>query len=246
MRWIAGLGTGALMVVLAACGGSSDDGSTDGGDTDEPSQSFSDEPAEDIAKAAIEDMKGASSLRMAGDITNDGEAFTIDVAVTTAGDCEGSIALGDTGTAEILTAGSESWFRPDEAFWREYGGPQADQIMSAVGDKWVVVPPDDDGFSQLCDLDSFLDELDSDSKQQIEKGETEDVGGQEAIVLTTESDDGELVKAWIATDSPHYFLQMEVTSGDEPGQLTFTDFDEDFAIEAPPAQEVVDLNQMAG
>ena len=240
MKWTSGLGAGALAVVLTACGGSS------GGGSDEGSDSFADGSADDIAKTAIEDMKSASSLRMSGDITNDGEAFTIDVAITTAGDCEGTIALGDTGSAEILTAGSKSWFRPDEAFWRQFGGAQADQIMSMVGDKWVVMPPGEDDFSQLCDLDNFLEELDSDSEEPIEKGETEDVAGQEAVVLTTEGDDGEPVKAWVATESPHYFLQMEVSSGDEPGQLTFSDFDEDFGIKAPPADEVVDLSQAAG
>ena len=241
MKLTSGLGAAALAVVLTACGG----GSSDGG-TEEDSGSFADGSAEDIAKAAIEDMKSADSLRMSGDITNDGQAFTIDVAITTAGDCEGTIALGDTGSAEILTAGSKSWFRPDEAFWRQFGGAQADQIMAMVGDKWVVMPPGEDDFSQLCDLDNFLEELEQPEKgETIETSGTEEVGGQEAVVLTTE-EDGETAKAWVATDSPHYFLQLEVASGDEPGLLTFSDFDQDLGIEAPAKGEVIDLNQMTG
>jgi hypothetical protein len=224
--WVAA-GAAGVLVALSGCG-----------------NGFADESAEAITDAAATDMQDAKSLRMSGDLTNDGEEISIDLSMNTDGDCEGSIGV-QGGTAEIISLDDQSWFKPDEAFWNNFAGPQAEQIISMVGDKWVVLPSDDDQFATFCDLDELLEEFDeSDDDKKVEKGETEEVDGQEAIIIEGESDEGDPIKAWIATDDPHYILKMEVTSGDEPGEISFSDFDEDLDIEAPADDEVIDLNNL--
>lgn len=233
MRWTHGLGTAGLVVALAACGGSEAD-------------AFAEGSAKDITAAAAEDMKNAESLRFAGTITTDGQEITIDLALNTGGDCEGSVGL-QGGTAEIIQLGDESWFRPDEAFWRAFAGPQADQILEIVGDKWVVAPPGESDFSSFCDLDEFLENFDDDSEdEKLEKGEVEDVDGQEAIVIDAETEEGDKLTAWVATDDPHYVLKMQVDTGDEPGEITFSDFDEKLDIQPPSDDEVIDLSTATG
>lgn len=228
----------ALLAVLTACGGGDGTGAT------ESTDDFADGSAEEITKAAGEAMQGVDSLRMAGEITTDGEQISLDMQVSTVGDCQGSLSLGG-GSAELISVGSETWFKPDEAFWRATAGPQADQIISVVGDKWVVVPPEEAGIASLCDLDELTDELASDDGDQpATKGETEEVDGQDAIVIESETSDGDPLKGWVAVDGEHYILKMEVDQGAEPGTITFSDFDEEVDIQAPPEDDVIDFSEM--
>lgn len=65
----------------------------------------------------------------------------------------------------------------------------------------------------------------------------------EAVVVTSTSDEGDPVKAWVATDDPHHILQLEVDQGEEPGQIQFSDFDAELDLEEPTDDEVFDISQ---
>jgi hypothetical protein len=201
------IGILGAVALLAACGGDDDEG-------------FADQPAQDIIAATQEDMKALSSLRMQGELTTDGDRLNIDMAVSTSGDCEGTLGQGDA-SAEIISVGGDSYMKPDAAFWELFAGA--------------------DAAATLADQ---LDELDSDDDEEVEVEGTEEVGGQQAVRLASTSDDDEPVTVWVAVDEPHVILKMEVTEGDEPGAFTFSDFDEELAVEAPPADEVVDLDEL--
>ena len=54
------------------------------------------------------------------------------------------------------------------------------------------------------------------------------------------------MKAWIATEGKHYILKLEVTDGEEPGTITFSEFNEDVDVEAPAEDEVIDLTSVSG
>lgn len=220
------LGVGAL-ALLTGCGGND----------------FAEQPADDIVKAAGDDMKALSSLRMEGEVTTNGEKVTIDLALNTDGDCQGSLGVAG-GTAQLVQQGDQAWFKPDEAFWRAQAADQADMIIAAVGDKWVVLPPGDESFSSFCDLDTLLSDIGNGPESDSTKGDTEEVDGQDTVIINSETDNGDPVKAWIATDDPHHILKMEVTTGDEPGTITFSDFDEDLKIEPPAESDTIDLNNM--
>ena len=93
-------------------------------------------------------------------LTSDGQEISLDMHVTTDGDCQGTIGLaGWPGRAA-----QRGRRVPGSSPTRPSGGrrrpEQADQIIGVVGDKWVVLPPDESGFTELCDLDELLDELD--------------------------------------------------------------------------------------
>ena len=238
-------GLGALLV-LTACGGGSDGGSGEESDQGtEEAAAFADETPEAITAAAEEDMKALSSLRMTGGITTDGQEISIDVALSTAGDCAGDLTLGEDAGFEVLSVGGETWIKPSQAFWEQFAGPAASQIAEAAGDKWVAFPGDEaDDFAEICDLDSLLDEFNEDDEGPApEVAGTEEVDGQEAVVVTSTSDEGDPVKAWVATEDPHHILQLEVDQGEEPGQIQFSDFDAELDLEAPADDEVFDISQ---
>ena len=227
------------LAVLAACGG--------GGDGDDSGDSeFATESAATIQKASVDDMKTLDSLHMDGSITQQGGEIGLDLSLTTEGDCSGTISRGDSGNAEVVSLEGTSWFRPDEEFWRAQGGPAADQIISTVGDNWVQLPEGDESFASFCDLDGLLEQIENDDDEKpSEKGETEDVDGQEAIKLTRENKEGGgTTTVWVAVDDPHHILKVEREGGDSPSSVSFSEFGEDVSIEAPGADEVITVEEL--
>src|SRR6478752_10447937 len=132
-----------MAAALTACGGGGDD--------------FTDQSGQQIADAAKKAMSGLDSVKVSGTVHTGAQDVTIDVQTNDKGDCTGSIGTGG-GTAELLGVGGDIWFKPDEAFWKASAGDSADQILSIVGDKWVVVPSSGDSFDQFWDIDDLLDE----------------------------------------------------------------------------------------
>ncbi|MBA2955271.1 hypothetical protein GON03_13105 [Nocardioides sp. MAH-18] len=223
------LGLGAA--TLTGCGGGGSD--------------FAEKSADDIVKSSKSDMKGLESVKVSGTVTSDDQEITIDMQSNSGGDCTGSIGV-DEGTAELLGVDGETWMRPDEAFWRSFGGESADQILSVVGDKWVVIGADEDSFNQFCDVDKLLDELlkDEEDGSTYKTVGTDEVDGDDVVkVENNDPEDGPSI-GYVLTDDPHYLVKVERTEGDEQGSVTFSAFDEEFEVEAPADDEVVDLNSL--
>jgi hypothetical protein len=230
-RAAAALPVVAVLVLAAGCGGK------DGGDS-----KFAKQSGAKIAAAAKADMKDLDEMRFKGELTSDGSKITLDIQASSAGDCTGTIGIGD-GTAEVAAKDGVSWFKPDEAFWRASAPDQADAILAAVGDKWVL--DTDANFSQFCDLDSFLDGIlkdDSDGKYQT-KG-TSKVDGKD-VVAVEQTDEKGTSTGYVLVDGKHYLVKIERTEGDEPGEVAFSDFNEEFDVDAPSDDEVIDLSSLS-
>ena len=220
-------------VLLAGCGGGS------GSD-------FSHQSATDILKAAASDMQALKSLRMAGQIESSGQQIGFDLQLTTAGDCQGTFKIAN-GSAQIIAVGGDSWMKPDHAFWSKQAGPQAAQIEKVVGDKWVAIPASS-GLTSVCDLNGFLDKIKDPGKGKEASATvvgTERLAGQDAVRVSDTGTKGDKTDGWVATDDPHYLLQLQV-AGSGGGTVTFSDFDSDVSIQAPAPQDVVDLSHPTG
>jgi hypothetical protein len=229
IRAVAALSVVGLLA--AGCGGK------DGGGSD-----FAKQSGDKIATAAKADMKDLDEVKFSGDITSDGSKITLDVQASSAGDCTGTIGVGG-GTAEIAAKDGTNWFRPDEAFWRANAGDQADAVIAAVGDKWVL--DTDSNFSQFCDLDAFFDNLFKDDKDAggYKTTGTDDVDGDKVVKVEQKDDKGSSV-GYVLVDGKHYLVKLERTEGDEPGHLDFTDFDKKFDVTAPADDDVIDLSTL--
>jgi hypothetical protein len=222
------------LLAAGACG--SGDGGSD----------FADQSAKEIEKAATKDMEDVKSLRLAGTVTEGGEDITIDIAADTDGQCAGSVTV-QGGTAEFIK-GEQTFLKGDQTFWEAAtGGPQqAQQVLNLVGDKWAQVPEEAAAsFEEFCDLDNLLDNFTEGTGGDLKKDGTEDVDGEDAVVLSGENEDGDPVKAWIATEGKHYFLKVE-GGGKSSGTATLSDFNEKVDAAAPADDEVVDLTQQQG
>ena len=226
---LAMVGLGAV-AVLTACGGSD----------------FSDESADDIAKAAKSAMRDLDAVRVSGEITSSGQTITIDLQADSDGNCTGTIGTGD-GEAELLGVDGTTWMRPDEAFWQSFAGSSADQIIAAVGDKWVVIPEDSDSFNQFCDVNDLLDQmLKDDDKSTYSKAGTDSVDGDDVVKIDNKDPENGDSTGYVLVDDPHYLVKIEKTDGEDTGTVTFSEFDADFDVEAPAESDQVDLNNLAG
>jgi hypothetical protein len=220
----------SAFAALAACGGSD----------------FADESADTIVKASKDDMGDLKAVKVSGELTTNGQAISIDLQANADGDCTGSIGVAD-GKAELLGVAGDTWMRPDEAFWRSFAGDTADQVMSIVGDKWVVVPEGEDSIKQFCDVNDLLDQLlkddDSDKSTYTKKG-TDTVDGEDVVKVDNEDPSTGTSTGYVLVDDPHYLVKIEKTEGEDTGSVTFSEFNEEFDVTAPGDDEVIDLDNL--
>ncbi len=219
----------SALAVLTACGGSD----------------FADESADTIVKASKDDMGDLTAVKVSGDLTTNGQAIAIDLQLNSDGDCTGSIGI-DEGSAELLGVGGSTWMRPDESFWRSFAGDTADQVMGIVGDKWVVVPDDQDSIKQFCDVDELLDQLlkDDQDDSTYSKSGTDTVDGDDVVKVDNEDPEDGTSTGYVLVDDPHDLVKIEKAEGDDTGSVTFSAFDEEFEVTAPSDDDVVDLNNL--
>jgi hypothetical protein len=217
-------------LALAACGSDS------GGDDD-----FADGSVDEIKKAAIADMKALESMTLDGSLTQDGEELELTLSMDTDGNCVGTMTQSG-GTAEFIGADGGFFLKGDEAFWRANTDPaQAEATVALVGDKWANLGPDAGGFSDLCDLDSMIDDLadeKDDEGKEFSKGDETTVDGDGAVEIITK-DGEETNTALVATEGEHYILEVTNEGGDDPGSFTLGGFDEPVDAKAP--EGAVDL-----
>ena len=253
---LAGLATAAL---LSGCGGNDDSG---GGSADSTASSpagssagsggastsgFAARSAQQIADSAKADMAKLDSLRVAGTLATSGSTITVDLQMDSDGDCTGSLSTSQ-GKVELLGAGGRTWMKPDATFWKGMAGAQADRVMQMVGDKWVVVPSSDRSFSQFCDSDQLIKELVSDDQggTTYSKSGSTSVDGQDVVKVDSKDSDGQTSTGYVLVDDPHYLVKVEQTTGDEPGSVTFSDFNADVKAQAPAEGDTVDLSKLSG
>lgn len=218
-----------LASTLVACGASAAD-------------EFAEMPADEIVKASIADMEGLKAVQVQADIESDDMEISLDLQLAEGGNCTGTVGVGGA-MAEVLSVDGTAWFKPDADFFAQVLPPdQVDAIAGAVDGKYIE---DAQGqFSSFCDLDELLENItDFNEDDNVEKGDRSEVDGEDAIVIEGETDDGGPSQAFIATGERHYILKFTAT-GDAPGEVTFSKFDEAFDVTAPDPADVVDLDSL--
>ncbi|RNL71443.1 hypothetical protein [Streptomyces sp. I6] len=200
----------------------------------------------EILNKAITATKSATSLRLrfATETTEDGPIGG-DLAVDTEGDCAGTLQMGTEGGVEILKTGDTVYLRFDEKMLRSQaeGEEETRAALDLLLGKWVrekADAADAEDFAEFCDLDSYLEGFQADDTAAKRAGEST-VGGAPTVVLK-EDHQGEKATAHVAAKGTPHLLRLQVTGGDEPMDMTFSEFDEPVPVEKPAAQDIVDLD----
>ncbi|WP_426567377.1 hypothetical protein [Streptomyces canus] len=252
----------ALTAALVGCskdGGGKDAGSKGKSDrtvTESPKapEPFAGLTGQQIADKAVEATKAASSLKVAGSGKDDGKQMSIEFALSKQGNCSGEMGYVGSGRAEFLVLDKVMYMKGDEAFYKGMGkeeGTSAEEtaaMTEILKGRWMKIPADEDAAKDMggaCDLDGLIEEMEDGSTANVTKGQFTDINGQKAITLT-EKDGAETHTIYVAAEGKPYFLKIVTTGGDEPGTVTFSDYDKPVAATPPPADQVVDLEKMMG
>ena len=245
-RATAGLSAGVLILagLLAGCSDDGDDGGDGGGDEKSASE-FADQSYDDIKQAAIDAMGDLESVHVNAEITSDGQTATLDLSMDADGDCTGTVSFGEV-SAEVLQADGGAWFKPNaELLTQQFGEEAAPAALKFVADSWVA---DTNGevTPSNCDLESFITQVTSDEEDEsdTEVGDVEELDGEDVVVLTFTNDDGD-GSVYVRAEGDHYIAKFAV-EGDNPGTVSFSEFDEDVETEAPADDEIVDLADFKG
>ncbi|MGC9499472.1 hypothetical protein [Streptomyces sp. WG7] len=229
------------VALLAGCGGDS------GGE----SKPFDGQSADDIAAKAVEATQQAKSLHMKGDTRlEDGSTVTIDVSVDQEKNCQGTIGTGE-GKADVRHTDATLFLRGDAQYWRSalQQQPDAAQKMAPkLQGKWVKMPANDAATAGVCDKQGFIAAMDEDKseRQGMKRGDTTEVGGEEALKLTKKGSAGETLALYVATEGEPYILKTTTEGGENPGSVTFSDYNKPVSPEQPPADQTVDMKELAG
>lgn len=226
--------------LLSSCGDSDD-----GGGSDKP---FAGDSADQIAAKAVKATKGADSMRIKGDMRQNGKPVSVDIAVDQEKNCEGTIGT-EGSKAEVRHTNATLYMRGNEEYWKTAlkGRSGSDKVLSKVVDKWVKMPADDASTSGLCDKQGLVASMDENKSERkgMKKGDTTSVDGKDAIALTKKGSGGETNTMYVATEGKPYILRVTTKGGDTPNDATFGDYGKPVSPKAPDKGETVDLKELA-
>lgn len=228
------------VALLAGCGG-------DSGDEGKP---FEGQSADDIAAKAVEATRQAKSMHVKGDTRlEDGSTVSIDVSVDQEKNCQGTIGAGGT-EADVRHTDATLYLRGDERYWRTALEQQPDaarEMAPKLRDKWVKMPANDATTAGVCDKQGFVAAMDEDESERrgMKRGATAEVNGEEALKLTKDASGGEKLTLYVAAEGEPYILKTTTEGGRSPGSVTFGEYDKKVAPEQPPADETVDMKELA-
>jgi hypothetical protein len=238
--------TSALVTGLAlvGCGGDEVDSAND---VAAPAESTAPETngveglsADEILEEAKNAATAADSVRISGEVVDDGSTIVIDMQYS--GDGSSGTIGTDGATLELLRVGTDQYYmKADADTWEQLTGEAASGEIFA--DRYVRIPGEDESLGDLTsflDFESFVQEaLNPDGA--IEKGETAEVNGVQAIGLVDQdSEDGGTL--WVALTGEPYPLRIESPDGSGEGAVDFLDWGEAVDIQAPAEDEVIDLS----
>ncbi|MEV4340200.1 hypothetical protein [Streptomyces sp. NPDC049590] len=222
------------MTVIGVAG-CSDDESSD--------QPFQGQSADEVAAKAVTATRDATSVRMAGKLSAEGQPLTVDFHVDTQKNCKGRMAM-QTGAADVIHTGQATYVKGDEKFWENaaQGSAGGEKKARALSGRWVKVPVGDSRTTGLCDKQGFLADLDSDKSERkgMTKGTVTTVDGRKAIPLRKKKGSGETITMYVATEGKPYIIKLDQSGGKTPGSVVFSDYGKPVKATPPPAGKVVD------
>ncbi|WP_405010759.1 hypothetical protein [Kitasatospora sp. NBC_01539] len=206
--------------------------------------------AKEISGQAHAAMKTVTAMKASGTFSSEGSVTTVDLAADKQGNCAGTIGHPGQGTAEVLSTGTTTWLKPDEAFWKNIGkslGGSEKQIAVVTqlfGGRYLTGEGSDQSLTEaafMCGMVKAITGDDGTDEVTSEKGTAGTTGGVKTFSIVVADAEGTKTTLHIATEGKPYLVAMEQKEGDSPAELTFSDFDKPVTVQQPPADQVIDL-----
>jgi hypothetical protein len=211
---------------LAACGGSSGSGSSNGVASKSPNQIVSD---------ATSAVSSVDSVHVSGKILSGGQSVTLDLNLVNGKGGRGSMSQNGLGF-QIVSVGPEVYVNGSSAFWTKFAGSTAAQLLSG---KWLKAPATGQlsSLATLTDVSKLFNQLLS-SHGKLATGKTTTVRGQQVVAVNDTTNGGTL---YVATSGKAYPIEISKTRSDG-GQLVFDRFNQPVSL-TPPAN-AIDISQL--
>jgi hypothetical protein len=212
-----------------------------------PSANLDSMTAAEVESAAQKAMAGLKSLRVAGTMTSDNQKITLDLSADKAKNCVGTVTIADMGSLEIRHTAAGTWIKPDQAFWKsvaaQQGKPQAGAMAAEIfKGRYLTGGPDDADMKEMTSMCDIIEGIANDDSAPTDatKVGTQTINGIKALGVKDTSD-GTTSTGYVAEEGKPYLLRL-VKEGAEGGQLDLSDFDKPLDIQAPPADQVIDMS----
>ncbi|MFV0127959.1 hypothetical protein ACLGI4_09630 [Streptomyces sp. HMX112] len=233
-----------LTAVLTACGGAKED-------PDAGTNGVGKLSATEIESKARTSADAARAVRLAGTLVSKGGTYKLDMRLKQTG-ATGSVVSRNT-TFELLRVGDALYLKADAAFWSHAeqdegkGGTAApgesdSQAADKLDDKYVKVPRDDPSYKQLrgfTEMNVLLDGL-LELHGEVVKGDRDRIGGTRTIKVKG-GGQGEGGTLDVSLEGRPYPLQF--ARGGGAGVVVLTDWNVDFPLTAPAADDTVDYGR---
>jgi hypothetical protein len=228
----------ALLAIALFAGACSSDGDEDPDAGAAPvAGPIQDQEPDEIVRAAENALRTAESVRLTGEVEEQGERIKLDMRIGRETGARGTIKRGKTST-ELIRIGDQLWLR-GKSFWAEtVGADVADQI----GDRWVLVPPSvtsgsGGSIDGLTDIDGVVDQVLRAGATDVKKGKETKIRGVPVITLDNVGGGS----MWVATEGPAFPLRM----GGGSQRIDFAEYNKPVKV-AAPKNVITDLSAVIG
>lgn len=237
----------ALVTALSGCGGvsglgGSGAGNSSGAGRSSDSSALADEELPDSHEIYAQ-MKAsattATSLRIAGYISEPGASATFDVSGSRDGTNQNLlITLDSQTTVTVLTVDGKDYIKADRNFLMTQG---LGQVPELAGDKYITTPSLDNSMSSQMNIGRLLDmfftiDYTDDDEMTVEKTELDGVPVYRMVQVI---EDGGQVEVWASADGETRMLRAISTVEQMPMNVTFSEWNAVPEFAAPTADQVV-------
>ncbi len=223
-------GVVAALVVGDGDGGGGDDQPT----TDPVDSSFVAMTPEEILRDSEKEMKVLDSVQVRGQFPDGPLNVSIDMSITSDGDCTGTMSYLGSGTAQVLRKDERIMIKPDARFLNDLGIDNAAAFLDYLDGRWLEFTENRSQFAKVCDLDEFLERDGRDGATATNDG-VATVRGEEVTKVRLQEGSNEETY-FVMVDEPHYLLRLNEA---EDAWFEYSEFDEPVDIELPPESDIL-------
>jgi hypothetical protein len=231
------------LIGLAGCGGS--DSGSSGGSPAAAKSEIKGLSAEEVLTKVQTAAKAAKSAKVVGDIVQGTDTTKLDILLTAGGGGSGTVEQNGS-KFELVVIDKDVYVKPDAKTLKTLSGGNT-AVEQLIGDKYIKTTTDNPSFSSISgtlSLPSFIDSVLT-PEGKLELGPGKDVDGTPTVALTDGDKEGG-GNLYVADAGPPYPLLLEPpAASSDKGQIAFSDWDKEVALTPPPADQVIDFDELS-
>jgi hypothetical protein len=195
-----------------------------------------------VSARALADLKAAPSLHVAGTVSTSGQAVTLDLSLSQAGGCSGSIAMSGsaapfTGSVQVTVTGKTVYILPDQRFWDSTVGSGGGPLAG----KWIRLAPGDQNassFTQFCTAADLAGAL-APTPGSLSRSAGPPVSGTPSLDVS----DGQGGHLYVSDSASPEVLRISGAESGTAASLNFSAYGAPVRAAAPPAASTVDASK---